>query len=93
MADRANRANLAPMQINMHEAKSNLSKLVELARGGEEIVIARDGKPVARLVPYVDAPTKRPFGLAKGRIRMSDDIWEPDYTEEELDAFDRKFDR
>jgi prevent-host-death family protein len=94
MTNRANRANFDPMQVNMHEAKSNLSKLVELANDGEEIVIARDGKPVARLVPYqAERATPRPFGLSKGKIWMADDIWEPDLTEDDLDALDHKFDR
>ena len=42
-------------QIGMHEAKTNLSKLVERAQAGEDIVIARNGQPVARLTPIADA--------------------------------------
>ena len=56
--------------INMHEAKSRLSDLVKRAHAGEEIVIARDGDPVAKLVP-VDADTPRPaFGAYAGMIRV-----------------------
>ena len=56
--------------VNMHEAKTNLSKLVEaLVSGAEqEIVISRNGKPAARMVPIEPAPAKRQFGFAKGRI-------------------------
>jgi prevent-host-death family protein len=69
----------------MHDAKSNLSRLVERAVAGEDVVIARAGKPVARLVPYeeYERATPRPFGLSRDRIWVADDIWEPD---EELEA-------
>ena len=76
----------------MHDAKSNLSKLVEAALDGEEVVIARAGKPVARLVPYEeedDRPVKHPFGLYAGQIWVADDCWDPD---PELEAiWDEKF--
>ena len=49
--------------VNMHEAKSQLSKLVDQACRGEEVIIARDGKPAARLVPFEQKPkTLRPIG-------------------------------
>ena len=58
------------MIVNMHEAKTHLSRLVERAAAGEEIVIGRAGKPVARLVAY-DAPVgPRKPGLAKGKVRI-----------------------
>ena len=47
-------------QVGMHEAKTNLSKLVERAEAGEDIVIARNGKPVARLVPLAARTRSRP---------------------------------
>lgn len=88
MSDRANRANLADVQVNMHDAKSNLSKLVEAVLAGEEVVIARAGKPVARLVPYADKP-KVVFGLYKGQCWEAPDAWDPD---PELEAiWDEKF--
>ena len=64
--------------VNMHEAKSQLSKLVDQACRGEEVIIARNGKPAARLVP-IEAPaqTPRPMGLHTGQIWMSDDFNEP----------------
>ncbi len=48
--------------VNMHEAKSNLSKLVEEALEGEEVIIAKAGKPVAKLIPYEPKPEPRRFG-------------------------------
>ncbi len=49
-------------QVNMHEAKSQLSKLVDEVQSGEEIIIAKSGKPVARLVPYEERKTPRKPG-------------------------------
>lgn len=49
-------------KVNMHEAKTNLSKLVDRALRGEEVILARSGKPLVRLVP-VAATAKRPVGL------------------------------
>ena len=59
------------MQANMHEAKSKLSQLVESALMGEEVVIAKSGKPAVRLVPY-KPNLKREFGMFKGQVEMSD---------------------
>jgi prevent-host-death family protein len=61
--------------VNMHEAKSTLSRLVEEAEAGEEILIARAGKPVVRLVPV--RQRKRRLGRWKGRVRMSPDFDAP----------------
>jgi prevent-host-death family protein len=63
--------------VNVHDAKTNLSKLLAKVELGEEVVIARAGKPVARLVPYVEELARRPFGLYKGQIWMSDDFDDP----------------
>jgi prevent-host-death family protein len=63
--------------VNVHEAKTHLSRLLERVERGEEIVIARAGKPVARLVPIEPSPGKRPIGRDKGKIWMSDDFDEP----------------
>jgi prevent-host-death family protein len=62
--------------VNMHEAKSNLSRLVEEVEAGEEIVLARAGKPVARLVP-VRSSGRRRLGRWKGKVQMSDDFDAP----------------
>jgi prevent-host-death family protein len=56
--------------INVHDAKTHLSRLLERAEAGEEIVIARAGKPVARLVPYTAERPTRTFGALKGQIRI-----------------------
>lgn len=62
--------------VNMLEAKSNLSRLVEaIERGKErEIVIARNGRPVARLVPIAEQPPERRIGVAKGAFDVPDNI-------------------
>ena len=60
--------------VNIHEAKTNLSRLVDEVSNGAEVVIAKAGKPVARLVPLRrDVPKRKP-GFMKGRIRMADDF-------------------
>ena len=60
--------------VNVHEAKTTLSRLLERAEAGEEIVIARAGKPVARLVPYASERPKRVFGRLRGQIVMHGDF-------------------
>ncbi len=65
------------VQINLYEAKAQLSALVERAAAGEEIVIAKGGKAKARLVPLAsDRPVRRP-GRGKGRIRIAHDFDAP----------------
>ena len=56
--------------VNVHAAKTNLSRLLERAEAGEEIVIARAGRPIARLIPYVEVPRRRWFGAMKDEIRI-----------------------
>ena len=63
--------------VNMHEAKTHLSRLVEEAAAGTEIIIAKAGKPCARLVPLEPARKPRKFGSMKGKIWMSDDFNAP----------------
>lgn len=62
--------------VNVHDAKSNLSKLLVRVEDGETIVIARAGKPVARLVPFVEEPPRKPqrIGAMKGRFTVPDDF-------------------
>jgi len=62
--------------VNMHEAKSQLSRLVERVCQGEEVIIAKDGDPVARLVP-VRALGKRPVGLFAGKLSIAEDFNAP----------------
>lgn len=65
-------------QVNIHEAKTHLSKLIQAAENGEEVVIARAGKPAVKLVPCAEeAPTRRNFGLLEGKMWMSDDFDDP----------------
>ncbi len=72
--------------VNIYEAKTHFSRLVELAAAGEEIVIAKAGKPVARLVPLRDGTGRREPGCLAGRFRVSDDFDAP-LPEDLLDAF------
>ena len=59
---------------NIHEAKSQLSKLIESALAGEEIVIAKAGKPLVRLIPYQEDKQPRTPGGWEGKVVMSDDF-------------------
>ena len=59
--------------MNVHAAKTNLSKLLARVANGEEIVIAKGGKPVARLIPYVSVAPARPLGAFAGKVWMSDE--------------------
>jgi prevent-host-death family protein len=63
--------------VNVHEAKTHLSRLLERVEAGEEIVIARAGKPIARLVPLEPPAPRRLFGRDRGKIWISDDFDEP----------------
>ena len=72
--------------INMHEAKTTLSRLVERALAGEEIVIARNGTPVVRLVPVAQKAEPRVPGRLKGQIWISRDF---ELSDEEIDDFER----
>jgi prevent-host-death family protein len=68
-------------QVNIHEAKTHFSKLIERARAGEEIVVAKAGKPVAKLVPYqeADRPQQRRLGGWEGKVTFAagfdDEAW------------------
>jgi prevent-host-death family protein len=59
---------------NIHEAKSQLSKLIESALAGEEIIIAKAGKPLVRLIPYHEPIEPRIPGAWEGKVAMSDDF-------------------
>ena len=67
--------------VNTHEAKTHLSRLLNRVAGGEEIVIARAGTPVARLVPLEGGGRTRELGFARGEVRVSDDFDAPLPTE------------
>ena len=71
-------------QVNVHEAKTQLSKLLDRVAAGEEVVIARHGKPVARLSPMeAELPPRQP-GALKGQIWFADNFDESDSELEEL---------
>ena len=63
--------------VNIHDAKTQFSRLVDAAANGQEIIIAKAGKPTARLVPMERGKTKRRFGALKGKIRIASDFDAP----------------
>lgn len=67
----------ARMEVNVHEAKTNFSKLLQRVALGEEITIAKAGVPVARLVPVEKVKAQRQLGLYRGQIWMADDFDAP----------------
>jgi prevent-host-death family protein len=72
--------------VNIHEAKTHLSRLIERVEAGEELVIARAGRPVARLVPYGQRRAPRVPGGWEGRVWMAPDFDDP--IPEIIDAFE-----
>lgn len=62
------------MLINIHEAKTNFSKIINQVLKGKEIVIAKDGHPLVRLIPYVENVDERHGGQLKGLINISEDF-------------------
>jgi len=63
---------------NIHQAKTHLSRLVQAAADGEEIVIAKAGKPMAKLVPVSATSGPRVLGVLTGAVREAADCWVPD---------------
>ncbi len=63
--------------VNLYDAKTNLSRLVERAAAGEEIVIAKAGRPLARLVPLATRTAPRVLGLWADQVRIGDDFDDP----------------
>ena len=74
--------------INIHEAKTHFSRLVERVEAGEELVIARAGRPVARLVPIAARTEPREPGLLKGELRLAEDWDSPAVNAEIATLFD-----
>ncbi len=72
-------------KVNVHDAKTQFSKLLERVRAGEEIVISKAGEPCAKLVPIARSRTRKP-GLMKGRVTGA--FFEP-LAEDELEAWDQ----
>ena len=65
------------LQVNVHEAKTHLSKLIQKVVDGEEVIIARGNQPIIKLVLIEELKPKRRLGTAKGKIKISDDFDEP----------------
>jgi len=70
--------------VNIHEAKTHLSRLIEEAAKGEEVVIAKAGKPMVRLVPVASALEPRTLGALAGRVREQEGWWASDADIEAL---------
>lgn len=70
-------------QFNIHEAKTNLSKLIERVEHGEEIIISRAGQPVAKIIPLGRQARMASFGSLKGKIVL-DDNWDSPQTNEAI---------
>lgn len=73
--------------VNMHDAKTHFSRLINRVESGEEIIIAKAGKPVARIVPLAGESKKRRPGSAKGRIVIDKGFFEP-LPDDVLKAFE-----
>lgn len=65
------------MLVNIHDAKTHFSKFINQALKGDEIIIARDGKPLVKLVPYSEEPQFRKGGQFKGLMEISEDFDAP----------------
>jgi len=75
------------MLVNIHEAKTHLSRLVERAAAGEDIVIGKAGRPVARLVAYAPDASPRKPGALKGKLWVADNFDEtPDWLVEAFEG-------
>jgi prevent-host-death family protein len=75
-------------EVNIHQAKTHLSRLLRKVAAGEEVVISRAGKPVARLVPVAEPPRPRELGKYSGQIWIADDFDAP-MPDDFLDEFER----
>ena len=75
-------------EVNVHQAKTHLSQLLRQVEAGEEVVIARAGRPIARLVPVVTGELDRPLGFDAGLVRVSPDFDAP-LPEDVLEDFER----
>lgn len=75
-------------QINIHKAKTQFSKLIAIVEKGDEVIIARYGEPVARLVPFQKRDTPRNPGSAKGKFTVPQEFFEP-LPDDIIDAFEQ----
>jgi prevent-host-death family protein len=65
------------LKVNIHEAKTQLSRLLARVGNGEEVIISKAGKPIARLVPITERPKQRIAGSAKGKVFLEKDFDSP----------------
>ena len=63
--------------VNIHDAKTRFSKLIDAVMHGEEIIIAKAGKPAAKLIPIITQKSKVRFGVLKGKIQITEDFDAP----------------
>lgn len=77
-----------PLTVNIHEAKTHLSKLLARVSVGEEIIIAKAGRPVARLAPLEETPVRRTAGSAAGEVVLMPDFDAP-LPEDVIKAFEQ----
>jgi prevent-host-death family protein len=75
------------LTINIHEAKTHLSRFVEQAAAGEEIIIAKAGKPIAKIVPLQSATSMRTLGILKGKLNVPENFDAP-LSAEEISLFE-----
>ncbi len=73
------------IEVSVYEAKTQLSRLLDLVQNGEEVIICRDGKPAARLEP-IASKARSPFGGMKGQFELPEN-WDQPLSVEEADAF------
>lgn len=73
--------------INIHEAKTHLSKIIDEVAAGSEVIIAKAGKPMARLAPLTGVIRPKKLGLLKGKLKVPDDFNKP-LDDSELAAFE-----
>ena len=73
----------AAAQFNIHDAKSNLSRIIDRVEHGEEIIISRAGTPVAKVVPLVRAVNRTGRGSLRGRLAIADD-WDSDQVNDAI---------
>ena len=76
-----------PIEVNVYETKTHMSKLLAQVEEGQEFIVKRAGKPIARLIPFVARKPERPFGLFADEIVLNEDFDDP-LPEEISRAFD-----
>lgn len=75
----------APAQFNIHDAKTNLSRIIERVEHGEEIIISRAGHPVAKVIPLGSRVQRRGRGSLRGQLQLAPD-WDSDAVNESIAA-------